>query len=87
MRIGPEPMTSAPSGRAAAALRFLLVGAVEVRRHRFELGGAGVDHLVDRAHVPLAAQVTDPLGQLVGERADLSSEKPRRLAARASVTA
>ena len=71
MRIGPEPMTSTGFAADRRRLVLLLVGAVEVRRHRLELRGAGVDHLVDGAQVPVLAQVAHLLRQTVGQRADL----------------
>ena len=57
--------------RERQRLVLLLVGAVEVRRHRLELGGAGIDHLVDGAHVPVLAQVAHLLRQPVRQRRDL----------------
>ncbi len=71
MRIGPEPMTSAFFPGSGDGFVLLLVGAVEVRRRGVELGGAGVDHLVDGPDAPLYADEPHLLGEAVGEDADL----------------
>src|SRR5207237_1885228 len=49
-------------------LVLLLVGRIEVRRDRFELRGAGIDHLVDGSDPPLRAQAPDVDGKHAGER-------------------
>ena len=54
---------------------FRIVGAVEVRRLGFELGGAGVDHLVDGEDAPLLAKVADLFGQPVCQRAYIRIRK------------
>ena len=48
-----------------------VVGAVEVRRLGFELGGAGIDHLVDGEDTPFLAKVAHLLGQPVGQGPDI----------------
>ena len=71
--------------RARQRLRLvlLLVGAVEVRRCRLELGGAGIDHLVGRQDAPLATRVADACSGIRSEACAIwRSEKPVRLARR-----
>ena len=48
-------------------LVLLVVGAVIVGGDRVELGGAGIDRLVDRAEPPLAAEVAHLFRQHIGE--------------------
>ena len=81
MRIGPEPSTTTfwPEQRRRFVLG--LERAVEVRRDRLELGGARVDHLVGRPHVPVAAAIADAFGQLVEQRADLTIGEAESLGA------
>ena len=76
MRLGPEPRISTAGVVARLDLGLLVVGRVVVRRPRRELGGAGVDGLVDRADpegVPDAAD--DVLGH-AAHRADLGVGEP-----------
>ena len=79
-------MTSALLAGQRQRFVLLLVGAVEVRRRGLELGGAGVDHLVDGPDVPLLAQRRAP-ARAGGRPACRSArrEKPRRFASRSSV--
>ena len=56
---------------------FRIVGAVEVRRLGFELGGASVDHLVDGEDAPFLAKVAHLLGQPVRQRADVRIREPQ----------
>ena len=73
MRLGPPPrmMTlrrsvgsaSHSAGRSAVAL----VAGIEVGRARRELGGAGVDALVDRAHAEARAAAATSAADLPGE--------------------
>ena len=60
MRIGPLPSTTVDSPGSGDGLVLLLVGRVEVRRGRVELGRAGIDHLVDRPHARVAGATPAP---------------------------
>ena len=65
MRLGPEPrmMILGVVGRRRLVLFF--VGGVEVGRHRFEFGGAGVDELEDWANALRFAQFPHLLDAVV----------------------
>ena len=60
---------------------LFFVGAVKVGRERFELGGAGVHHLVHGTQVPLVTQVADLLRGAVGQLANLHIRKSEPLRA------
>ncbi|MBA7663367.1 hypothetical protein ES703_71407 [subsurface metagenome] len=53
------------------SLVFLLVAAVEIGGGGVELGGAGIHHLVNRADIPVAAQLPYLFGEPVGQGSDL----------------
>ena len=59
MRLGPLPRMTTRSRSPWHGLVLLLVAGVEVRRLGLELGGAGVDRLVDRQYLVLDAQGAD----------------------------
>ena len=83
--VGPRAEDDHRLPLARRDLGLLVVGGVVVRRPRGELGGAGVDGLVDRAdaeRVPDAAD--DVLAACRACRPIWASEKPCRLASRSS---
>ena len=85
MRLGPEPRMITAGFVARRDLALLVVGGVEVRRLRGELGGAGVDRLVDRADAERVPHLADDvLAQARGSRRSAASEKPCRLASASS---
>ena len=87
IRLGPLPRMSTLRPSRGRDLGLLVVGRVVVRRLGGELGGAGVDGLVDRAdaRARAAAARTCCLGRAPRSAAICWSEKPVRLASRSSV--
>ena len=63
MRFGPLPRMITFGRVAARHLVALVVGRVEVRGARRELGGAGVDRVVDGADAEGVAQRADLVGR------------------------
>ena len=75
------------ASRERQRLVLLLVRRVEVRRHRLELGGAGVHHLVHRPDPPLRAEMPHVGWKDADERRDVgvgvaqalrAAQQPRR---------
>ena len=60
-------------------LVLLLVRRIEVRRHRLELGGARVDHLVDGSDPPLRAKLADVRREHPGQRRDVGIREAETL--------
>ena len=73
IRLGPEPEDQHRRLLPRLHLGLLVVGGVVVRRAGGELGGAGVDGLVDRPDAEPPAQRPDAVltGQLRPQRGDL----------------
>jgi hypothetical protein len=82
VRTAAEDDHLAPVGRDRLAFRRLdvlaLVAGIHIGRGRGELGGAGVDALVDRAHLEIEPQLLHRIGRGAGEFRRRASEKPLR---------
>ena len=78
MRFGPPPRMIAFL-RSRVGLALVVVGRIEVRRLRGELGGAGVDALEHRAHIERAAFLRDRLGGIPGEFSEAGVGEALRL--------
>ena len=78
IRLGPEPRISTAGFSRGSHLVLLVVGGVVVRRAGGELGGAGVDGLVDRPDAEPPAQRPDAVltGELRAQRRDLPVGQP-----------
>ena len=68
MRFGPPPSTMIFLRVGRLGLALLLVGRVHVGGVRRELGGAGVDALVDRAHAERVARARAPRARSVPQQ-------------------